>query len=477
MEKREFNLNESFEKGIRNIYQIATYIILTGNLLDLLKFSNENSILLYSNTLNILIITFFIIGFYLKKIPYKICFSVLIYSILINIYLGKFVSNINIDDPLRIYFFMRDSLFVMFLIALAAFALHKIHSIIIGISYIILILVFSLYINNVFLTESALLVVIVTGGFIGLTHYLVSLFEKALFDLQENSRMIAEQNEILKNVNGLMKKRQQTIEEQAESIKEQSEKLVLQTNELTVKNHELNRLNDSKNMFFSIIAHDLKNPFSIILGYAELLKKKYQTLTDEKRTKYIELIESTSLKTHNLLDNLLNWARSQTGNIQFSPEMIILNDIIQEVLDLYDESIRNKSIEIDYSPDLLYEVYADKEMIGIVIRNLVSNAIKFSYTGGKISITISDSKDFVHCSIKDFGVGIEHEDLDKLFDIDKHLSSKGTSGETGSGLGLILCKIFVELNNGELFLESHVNEGSNFSIKIPAYISNIRVRS
>jgi signal transduction histidine kinase len=466
MDRRELNLHESFEKGIRNIYQIASYIILTGNLLDLQKYAKENKILLYSNTANILIICFFIIGFYTKKISFKIGFSVLIYTIVANIYIGKFVSSIDISDSFRIYFFLRDSLFIALLMTLASFALNKIHSVIIGISYLVVLIVFSIYTSNTFLNDSMILIIIVITGLIGLTYYLVNLFEKALFNLQENSRMIQTQNDNLNEANRLMKERQHTIEAQSERLQEQA-------NELKIKNHELNCLNDSKNLFFSIIAHDLKNPFSIIMGYAELLRKRYKTLSDEKRSKYIELIESTSAKTNNLLENLLNWARSQTDKIKLNFETIILNDIVQEVLDLYSENIRNKEIEIDYSPDLLYEVYADKDTISIVVRNIISNAVKFSYNGGKILITINESNGQVDCMVKDYGKGIAQDNLDKLFDINNHLSSIGTLGEIGTGLGLILCKIFTEQNKGEIHVESKPDEGTSFSFSLPANVSQL----
>jgi two-component system, sensor histidine kinase and response regulator len=197
------------------------------------------------------------------------------------------------------------------------------------------------------------------------------------------------------------------------------------------------------------------------------LKDKYHSLTDEKRAHYIELIEASSVKTHNLLDNLLNWARSQTGSLKMKPEMFILNDTIQEVLDLYSENIRNKLLEVTYSPDLIYEVYADKEMINTVIRNLMSNAIKFSFKEGRINIILNETEDFVQFSIKDSGIGISPTDMELIFDLDKHLTIPGTMGETGSGLGLILCKIFVEKNRGEIYVESLKNEGSLFSFTIP----------
>lgn len=258
MDRSELNLHDSFEKGIRNIFQITAYIVLVGNLLDIFKFSHENRVLFYSNGINIIIITFFLIAFYLGKISYKISFSVLIYSIAVNMYIGKFFSSIDSADPFRIYFFLRDALFIMLLIPLGAFALHKIHAIIIGVSYLILLVLFSIQVNNIFLEESAFIMVVVTAGFIGLTYYLVDLFEKAMLDQQEKSLLIQNHNEVLNEVNRLLKERQLKIEDQDIALKDQSEKLIIQATELQEKNIELVKLNDSRNLFFSIIAHDLK---------------------------------------------------------------------------------------------------------------------------------------------------------------------------------------------------------------------------
>lgn len=460
MDQKKFNLQESFEKGIRNIFQVAAFIILAGNLLDLLEFAHSNKTLLISNITTLLIISFFLGAYYLKIIPHKICFSVLIYTAIANIYLGKYISSITIISPIRVDFFLRDSLFIMLLIPLAAFTLNKLHAIVIGISYIVMLVVFSIYINNSFLNNSALLLVLVTAGFVGLTYYLVDLLEKALSDVKEHGEKIEHQNEDLIKANNLLNEKQRII-------KEQSGKLMTQADELKFKNKELIRLVDSKNMFFSIIAHDLKNPFSIIIGYAELLKKKYQTLTDDKKSKYIEIIETTSVKTHNLLENLLNWSRTQSGTMHIEPDMFIINDVINEIIDLYSENLNSKSLEIEFSPEFLYEVYADREMISTVIRNLVSNAIKFSYKNNKITITLFESNDSVQCKIRDYGVGIENERLKYIFNIDYHLSTKGTDGELGSGLGLILCKIFMEKNKGILYTESKPNFGSCFSIVLP----------
>jgi signal transduction histidine kinase len=263
------------------------------------------------------------------------------------------------------------------LLSLASFSLNKVHALIIGISYLIIIVIFSLIIENQFLYESLPLILVVIAAYTGLTYYLVNLFEKALLFGQSVIQQIRTQNLELNNVNALLEEKQQIIEEQSSKLEEQS----LQ---LQAKNLELTQLNESKNRFFSIIAHDLKNPFNQILGFVTFLRDKFSILPEEKKIHYLGLIESTSLKTYSLLENLLNWSRSQTHNIKINPGNINLNDIIIDIQNLYSERIRAKSLDIVFVPEKKFEAYADKDMLATVIRNLFSNAVKFSNPEGKL---------------------------------------------------------------------------------------------
>ncbi len=235
---------------------------------------------------------------------------------------------------------------------------------------------------------------------------------------------------------------------------------------------EIKLLNATKDKFFSIIAHDLKSPFSALLGFSELLLENHATYDDAEREEYIRFINDGSIKTYKLLENLLTWAQSQTGRIKFTPEKINIEELINEIISLLEEPAGNKEIKLISNTERDLSVNADKNMINTVIRNLISNAIKFTPKGGDITVkshktTDENNQEFVKISIKDSGVGISPEIQTKLFKITENVSTKGTEKEAGTGLGLILCKEFVEKHNGKIWVESEVGKGSNFKFTIP----------
>lgn len=237
-----------------------------------------------------------------------------------------------------------------------------------------------------------------------------------------------------------------------------------------VKNLEQKRelilANETKDKLFSIIAHDLRGPIGSLVNMFELLED--ETLFTEKEKKEAEIAMKKSTKsTYALLENLLRWSRLQNGTIEFDPQEINCFDIVEQCFTLLKNLSKNKKISlINNIKNDLY-AYADKEMITTVIRNLISNAIKFTNENGTIEVN-ADKKDyFIFISVKDNGVGISNKNIDKLFTISEKISSTGTSGEQGTGLGLVLCKEFVEKNNGKIWVESEIDKGSNFIFTIP----------
>lgn len=230
---------------------------------------------------------------------------------------------------------------------------------------------------------------------------------------------------------------------------------------------ELKQLNATKDKFFSIIAHDLKNPFITILGFSDLLLSDYNELTDEEILFYIEEMKKSADISHNLLQNLLQWSRSQTGRIEFNPVKLNLADLVKENFNLLNATATNKQIElISEVPDNSF-INADEEMIKTILRNLISNAIKFTSKGGKVKICSKIQNNFIETCVEDTGIGMSEETMNKLFRLDVSHTSKGTDQETGTGLGLILCKEFVEKNNGTIRVESEPGKGSRFIFTLP----------
>ncbi|HRS44496.1 MAG TPA: tetratricopeptide repeat-containing sensor histidine kinase [Tenuifilum sp.] len=232
----------------------------------------------------------------------------------------------------------------------------------------------------------------------------------------------------------------------------------------------LSELNATKDKLFSIIAHDLKNPFNALIGFSDILERNFNHLTDNEKKEYISVISESAQNLYKLLDNLLQWTRAQTGSINYIPEKFKLEPLIkQEVLNL-NANAEKKRINVSVNASTAISVYADKNSIATVIRNLLSNAIKFTDIGGTIEIIASESKDFPKMAevvVKDSGIGIDQDDLERIFMIDGSYSTKGTANETGTGLGLLLCHEFVTKNNGKIWVNSSKGSGSEFHFTIP----------
>lgn len=226
-------------------------------------------------------------------------------------------------------------------------------------------------------------------------------------------------------------------------------------------------LNATKDKLFSIIAHDLRTPFNSILGFSELLIDDGKDMLALESEEYLRLINTTTKNTLVLLDNLLNWAKSQTGQIIFNPQKINLPSIIEEAIKNSNSTAKIKNISLIQIQTNEITVDADKNMIQTILRNLISNAIKFTKPGGSINVSAISNQNHVEISISDNGVGINNETLKKLFDIDTNTTTKGTAEEKGSGLGLILCKEFVEKHKGEIWAESERGKGSVFKFTLP----------
>ena len=256
------------------------------------------------------------------------------------------------------------------------------------------------------------------------------------------------------------KKRHNTLlQEKIVMIRDFNEKLQI--------SEEALKLNvQTKDKLFSIIAHDLKSPFNGLVGLTEILEKNIEKYSQAEIKEISKHINASSNKVLTLIDNLLNWARTQTGKITLNPEYLNIKDLIEQTIDVTNLSANEKNITIKTSLNKNDIAFADKETTKTVIRNLISNAVKFTREGGEISLWANTQNGFISIYITDTGVGMNNDDLKKLFHIDK-ISTKGTNQEAGTGLGLIICKEFIEKNKGSIEVESEPNVGTTFIIKLP----------
>jgi ligand-binding sensor domain-containing protein/signal transduction histidine kinase len=252
-----------------------------------------------------------------------------------------------------------------------------------------------------------------------------------------------------------------------EKVRVRTQLIEEQKSEILNKNTELNELNAAKDKFFSIIAHDLRNPFNAIIGLTDILLINLDSIDVIKLQKTLENIKGSSQQAHELLENLLLWARSQTGTISFRPEPIDLKIQVEESIELVAVQAARKNISIiaDYNSSGL--INGDVNMMNTILRNLLTNALKFTPRNGEVRVGIFQNNGFCILSIKDNGIGIPAEKLKNLFSIDTAHKTKGTDQEPGTGLGLILCKEFIEKHGGCLEVESEVGKGSEFRVVIP----------
>lgn len=285
------------------------------------------------------------------------------------------------------------------------------------------------------------------------------LFENRIVTCEGNEKTILWHNEILHDENGNITGALCSGEDITE--RKQAEQMLLQ-NEL-----HLRKLNATKDKLFSVVAHDLKGPFSNIVGFSTILNDEFDKFQTSEIKEFVKIISKSAVQTMQLLDNLLDWSRLQQKGIMFNPVYIDLNELINDVLDQTKGQAGAKNIIL---VSLVYDklsCFADENMLKIIIRNLVNNAVKFTNRGGKIEVNAIKTADITQVTVTDNGVGIQPENIEKLFKIESEISTRGTASEKGIGLGLILCREFVEKHGGNIKVESTPGKGSIFSFTIP----------
>jgi len=239
---------------------------------------------------------------------------------------------------------------------------------------------------------------------------------------------------------------------------------------LESKNKKLYELNATKDKLFSIIAHDLKNPLGSFREITKMLYDDYDSFEETEMKELLRMMKDSSHQVFNLLENLLEWSQTQRGNLQFNPTDIDLKAIVELSIQLHKLTADKKQISIINNSPENKSIFADATLLNTILRNLISNAIKFSPTNGKVEIGLSNNppEGYIKIYVKDTGIGMSKDILDKLFKIDENIIAIGTNGEKGTGLGLLLSKEFAEKNGGKIWVESEEGKGSTFYFTIPA---------
>ncbi len=250
-------------------------------------------------------------------------------------------------------------------------------------------------------------------------------------------------------------------------LKESNKKIKEQSIELKHSAEKYKDLNKTKDRFIDIIAHDLRNPFQAISGFSSLLNESFDEIDNEQRKKFVNLIETGANRVLLLVDNLLTWARTRNNRLSILKSSFDIQKVVNDIIKLSELSALQKNINIKSTIPTSTLVYADVNMIDFVVRNLISNAIKFSFIESEIIIESKVVDNGICISVKDQGVGITQDNIDNLFKLETQNRTKGTSGETGTGLGLLICKEYIEKNDGTFIVESKPNIGSIFKFTLP----------
>ncbi len=304
------------------------------------------------------------------------------------------------------------------------------------------------------------------------------LLDKLKQGLKNTNISVGEKNELLKIID-LQEKEVLKMDFKLQSLvrKNKTTESVLNNiiEEIEEKNieiqkyaNELEEANKTKDRFFSIISHDLKSPFNALIGFSDLIKIALEENDFEDIKKMNELIHQTATNTYKLLLNLLDWSRAQTNEIKFKPTKININKLIKENLELFKAQANKKGVIFEFDSPKNNFVLADENMTNIIIRNLISNAVKYTRKGS-VSIVIGLTDKTCVIKITDTGIGIKQEVVKQIFNIEENISTQGTNGERGTGLGLILCKEFTNKNNGNLTVESTINKGSTSTLNLPIF--------
>lgn len=437
-DKKKFNPLEN-----RFLIYAFTGIMITGYLLDVIFIDLKNPVY-YINLSNILLCAVIIILFYLKKIKINSTVKIQILGLLANLLISSIFNPL--DAPDFSSMFIRNAIIMFMFIPVYGLYCGKNNIFHIGIAYLILYISILIRTDNHFLSNNAPILI-----FSAVIYHLAIYY---IFDTIEK-----------------MQRTQIALNNDLES---QKELLILKNNDLEQKNqfifqqaNELKQVLATKDKLFSIIAHDLRSPFTIIIGFSDIMNKNWEKLDISEAKSYAKAINDQSKNTFTILENLLNWAGSQTGQIIFKPETVNIRKILQETIKHLDLSAKAKNISLDYTcPDDI-QLLADRNMLSIILRNLVSNSIKFTPISGNIGIKVEQKSDQVEFSVSDNGIGLDEEKQTKLFIMGATESTNGTEHEKGCGLGLILCKEFVEKHGGKIWVESKKGEGCDFKFTLP----------
>lgn len=290
--------------------------------------------------------------------------------------------------------------------------------------------------------------------------------------LQQRTSQLADFRKTLQSEISQRQQAEDTLQQSVSELQGRRDELVALNEKMRASEEQLRDLNARKDKFFSIVSHDVRSMLVSSIGFSKLLISDAETLPRDLIKEFASHVHSSTTNTYDLLENLLTWTRLQTGRLHYQREWHGVHDLIENNLTMLQANAAQKGIELsrESEPDPDVQVYADRNMLNSVLQNLITNAIKFTQRGGRVSVSARTYNNTVEISVTDTGVGISPENAEKLFRIDQHHSSSGTEDEEGTGLGLVLCKDMIEKHDGKIWVESEVGKGSSFRFTLPCAV-------
>lgn len=411
---------QSIDNARTKIFYYSAISVILGELFD--NFIGEQSILALILGYSVVGVSVLIILFRIKKIlNNRWANAIVLYLLIVDVTIATYLT-IGKEDFFA--HFIRFNILFFAIVPYAGFNIKKSHSIIIGIIFIVNYLVISILTKDKIMIQSIPIVVIITFAFVLGIYLLI----QNLFNAYEIKK------ELLKKA-------------------EQSNQA------LTIRKKELKEVIESKNALFSIISHDLRNPFNTIIGFNDLIDIALQKNDLEKIRKYHPLIKRSTSNAYSLINNLFNWAKSQKENINFSPSRFVYNRVVNNAIALVSNDAKRKNITVRTEIPEEHIIVADMNMVATIVRNLITNAIKFTPKNGEVVIGIKSSDNKILYFVNDSGIGASQEKLEKMFSGQQIESEPGTMNEKGSGLGLNICKGFIEKHQGNIWAEQNDQGG------------------
>lgn len=427
----------------RHFVILLSVVVVIGYSVDLIVLRNVPYAFL-ANALSIGIVILAVLLTYLFILSVKLSFAIVLYGLLLNIFI-TFILNSKISGPVEAET-MRSLLIICMLIPVGGFVIEKKHTLIIGGILLCHYLTVIIVTRNIYLLENFYLIAILIIGYTSGIYYLLYLWEKVIIKQKVLIDELEKRNNELGRANGLLSEQNSYIESQKE---------------------ELNSTIESRDKLFSVISHDIKNPLFAIISFCDLIKDKIRNAEFDRVNMYSEMIQISANNLYRLVLNLLDWTRFQGGKLQSFKQFVDAEPNINDTVKLFDNSFKQKDIEFSKTIQKGTKIFADINMFNTIIRNLISNAIKYSPSGGKINIESKIENENYYFIISDTGVGMIPEEIDFILNKTRNISTLGTKGESGTGLGLALCKEFIGLHNGKLSIKSAVGVGSEFIVCLP----------